>query len=305
MFLDKIIRVFFTVEKWNVGILSIPISDLLSNGSVTEAVWMKEMPGTGFTADPFGLAQDSKVYIYFEQVDRESTKGSISKVEFINGTFSSPKSVMRMPAHMSYPYVFRENDQIYCIPETCELEEVALYKAVDFPLKWNKEAVLLSDFAGVDNTIVKHNGIWWMMCTVKANKGADRDLHLYYSDKLKSGWKPHSKNPVKIDIASARPGGTPFVHNGKLYRPSQDSSRTYGGRIAINEVITLTPDEFEERTVTHIEPDKNGPYPDGIHTLSSVGDHTLIDGKRFEYSIVKPFKVMMRLLLGSKKQNEQ
>ena len=37
---------------------------------------------------------------------------------------------------------------------------------------------------------------------------------------------------------------------------------------------------FEEEAVATIAPDPDGPYPDGLHTLSRVGDLTLVDGRR-------------------------
>ena len=92
--------------------------------------------------------------------------------------------------------------------------------------------------------------------------------------------EPHALNPVKMDVRSARPAGTPFIHKGVLYRPAQDCSNAYGGRIAINRVNRLTATEFDEETVKFIEPFIDGPFPDGIHTLSAVGDITLVDGKR-------------------------
>jgi hypothetical protein len=86
----------------------------------------------------------------------------------------------------------------------------------------------------------------------------------------------HRLDPVKIDARSARPGGTPFVVDGILYRPAQDSSRRYGGRLAVNRVETLTPDRFVEQVAATINPSSR--YPDGLHTLSAVGQRTLIDG---------------------------
>ena len=73
------------------------------------------------------------------------------------------------------------------------------------------------------------------------------------------------------------------MHMGRLYRPAQDCSEVYGQRIVINEVLALSPADFEERIVAVVEPDKNGPYPDGLHTLSSFGDMTLVDGKREQF----------------------
>jgi hypothetical protein len=86
-----------------------------------------------------------------------------------------------------------------------------------------------------------------------------------------------------MDIRSARPAGTPFIFENVLYRPAQDCSVTYGGRVAVNRVVRLTPDEFVEETVCHVEPDAGGRYNAGLHTLSGVGDLTLVDGKRYMF----------------------
>ena len=96
-------------------------------------------------------------------------------------------------------------------------------------------------------------------------------------------WRAHPGNPVKVDIRSARPGGTPFVQDGVLYRPAQDCSRTYGGRIIINRVLTLTPLAFREEAFVPVDPEHAGPYPSGLHTLCEVGNTTLIDGRRFVF----------------------
>jgi hypothetical protein len=48
----------------------------------------------------------------------------------------------------------------------------------------------------------------------------------------------------------------------------------------LNRVLRLTPDDFEEEPVARVEPDSRGPYPDGLHTLCSVGNLTIVDGKR-------------------------
>jgi hypothetical protein len=55
---------------------------------------------------------------------------------------------------------------------------------------------------------------------------------------------------------------------------------TYGGRVVINHVTKLTPIEFSERVAACVDPFAESPFPLGIHTLSTLGDKTLIDGKR-------------------------
>ena len=109
-------------------------------------------------------------------------------------------------------------------------------------------------------------------------------------------WFPHSKQPVKTDIQSSRPGGTPFIHEGKLYRPAQDCSRVYGGRVVINQITALSPNDFEEKTAAIVEPDKHGPYPDGLHTLSALGDITLVDSKREKFILAAVMKTAGKVL---------
>jgi hypothetical protein len=70
------------------------------------------------------------------------------------------------------------------------------------------------------------------------------------------------------------------VHEGRLYRPAQDCSETYGGAIAINEVEVLTTDRFRERVARRVRPEPGSRYPAGRHTLSAMGSQTLVDGKR-------------------------
>ena len=90
-----------------------------------------------------------------------------------------------------------------------------------------------------------------------------------------------SWNPVRCDVRNARPAGPPFVHEGCLYRPAQDCSRSYGGAIVLNRIDVLTTEWFHETPMARIQPDPNGPYPDGTHTLSPLGPtQTLVDGKR-------------------------
>ena len=99
---------------------------------------------------------------------------------------------------------------------------------------------------------------------------------------------------MKIDIRSSRPAGTPFIHEDQLFRPAQDCSKTYGGRIVLNRIKTLTISQFEEESVCFVEPQRDSLYPDGVHTISSAGGVTIIDGKRFDYSFLHFFRKLYK-----------
>jgi hypothetical protein len=49
-------------------------------------------------------------------------------------------------------------------------------------------------------------------------------------------------------------------------------------------VIRLTTDEFYEQTVRIIDSVSGSKFDKGLHTMSQVGDYTLIDGKRYRFN---------------------
>jgi hypothetical protein len=120
-------------------------------------------------------------------------------------------------------------------------------------------------------------------------------LHIYCAENSDSTFEPHAANPVKTDVRSSRPGGTPFVHNGKLYRPAQDCSTDYGAAIVIHEVTLLTPTEFSEREVRRISPQQSWACNKGLHTLSVLNENeTLIDAKKYVFNTAQFRRVLRR-----------
>jgi hypothetical protein len=59
---------------------------------------------------------------------------------------------------------------------------------------------------------------------------------------------------------------------------------TYGGRLSVQRVLRLTPTEFEEERAAVVEFPAACPFPIGPHTLSVVGEHVLVDGRRDVFS---------------------
>ncbi len=273
----------FEHPQWNIGIVRAPIHAFLDPGFRPGVTWFPLSGRDGFLADPFGVATKDGVTVVFEYYDYATGKGRICTLDFDGRNFGSRiRTAIEAPLHLSYPCLIESGGQIYCVPESYRSREIAIYKAERFPDQWTKIRTLLSGIAAVDPTVFHHNDRWWLMCT-NADSSPDANLFLWHAADLLGPWTPHARNPVKSDIRSARPGGTPFVHEGQLYRPAQDCSLRYGWRIAINRVTRLTPDEFSEELVTTIDPPANGPLQSGRHTLSAAGDFTLIDGHRFVF----------------------
>ena len=272
-------------RQWNIGIVRAPISRFLEPNFRPHVQWFPTLSRDEYFADPFGVVQEGHVRVYCERLNRHAGKGGIGVTEWPEVTIAPRWTpVVDMPQHTSNPFIFTSEGRTYCVPETSRSREGVLFEVPPPPSMWKRVAVLLRDFPGVDNTIIRHDGRWWLFCTGEA--APDRDLLIWYADDLLGPWQAHARNPVKSDVSSSRPGGTPFVWDGSLYRPAQDCSLTYGGRVVINEVQRLTPDEFRERVIAKVEPNRSGPFPLGVHTLSSVGQTTLIDGFRYVHSVL-------------------
>jgi hypothetical protein len=294
----EIRQTLFRHPQWHIGIVQKPIQTFLNPGFKPRVKYL-EIPGKDrFLADPFGIWQDNCLVILCEEFDFRSFKGVISSIVAEDGVRPSRhRVVMDLPIHLSYPCLIRHQGEIYCIPETARAREVALYLAEEFPVQWRKVATLIRHVAAIDPTVFQFEEHWWLACTDR-EKGAHFKLSLWYAQDLTGPWKPHPGNPVKIDIRSSRPAGTPFVHDGCLYRPAQDCSRAYGSAMVLNRIIRLTPEEFREEPAVVLRPDADGPYPDGVHTLSAAGNLTLIDGNRFTFNAAGFKHVLKRELAG-------
>ncbi|TGP15892.1 formyl transferase, partial [Mesorhizobium sp. M1D.F.Ca.ET.234.01.1.1] len=95
--------------------------------------------------------------------------------------------------------------------------------------------------------LLEHGGRWWMFATVRDGGGAFSDqLHLWSAPDFRGPWTAHPKNPVLIDIATARPAGRMVSRNGQLLRPVQDCRRSYRAAMCIARVTQLDEAGFDQ-----------------------------------------------------------
>jgi len=271
-------QLLFYSYRWNIGIAQRNPDQCLSGTGSLKVNWMKEEKGKGFNADPFMLAGNEGVQLFFEHLESATGKGILCTSFYNKSGFSSYKKVLEKPTHLSYPFTLNYDNRNYLIPENADSGKLTLCEVKDDSIV-NEKVLLPVD--AVDPTLFQWNNKWWLFCTRKTNKSADLRLYIYFADDLLGEWKPHQQNPVKCDIRNARPAGNLFMHHGKIYRPAQDSSTTYGGRIVINEIKELTEYTYNEVEVSTIEPQQLGSkYDGGVHTVSFCNGYMAVDGKR-------------------------
>jgi len=299
-------RSLFRHDQWNVGVVEQPVAAFLNPQKRAPVRWLPATKRAELRADPFGMLRDGRLTILCEHFSYHDHRGFIVAIESMSDPHSVRVAIGPVPAvHMSYPFLLEADERMLCIPETSAAQEISLYASERFPDRWTKVATLVTGVAIVDATLFHHGGHWWLAGSEDAAFGANCELHLWYAQSITGPWCAHPGNPVKVDIRSTRPAGAPFVQDGVLYRPAQDCSRTYGARVIINRVLTLTPSDFREEAFVAVDPERAGPYPNGLHTLSQAGNVTLIDGKRFIFVPAEFRRVLLKKLASAFKRSRQ
>lgn len=269
-------------SHWRVGWRFVePGGDVWTRRNLSGVRWnVLPDPVDHFYADPFPLNWQGRDYLFFEDLDHKTGKGVIAVVAFDEAARPGPTMpVIEEPWHLSYPFLIERDGELFMIPESSNNREIVLYRAVDFPLKWERHAVLVAGVEAADATIVDHDGLLYMTAVVRegVNSGYSDMLSIWWAKDLLGPWHAHEQNPVLVDDRSARPAGNFVRRGGSLYRPAQDCRRAYGAGVSLMKVKQLDREGFAQTSEGIIS--GGGPWPGKrLHTLNYNGRLEAIDG---------------------------
>ena len=235
--------------------------------------------GLRFYADPFPIVWRGRTFLFVEEFPHLTGKGVISAVEMgAEGPMGTPEPVLERPGHLSYPFVFARDGEMWMIPESGSAGTIDLYRAKTFPGGWTHERTLVSGLCANDATLVERDGKWWMFATVRDGEGSFSDsLWLWTAPDFRGPWTAHPLNPVMIDAASARPAGRMFEQGGALWRPVQDCRRGYGAAMALARVDRLDEGGFAQTIAAVLKPGAGWPGR-RVHSYNEAGGFEFIDG---------------------------
>ena len=238
-------------------------------------------PKDHYYADPFLFERDGRAFLFFEDYLYKAKRGVIAFVELkADGSVTAAQTVLDLPYHLSYPFVFEHDGVMHMIPESASNKTVDLYRATAFPEQWEHVKTLQSGIRAYDVTLHIRDGVYWLFANVVERGTASSDeLFLFSSDSLTGEWTPHPMNPIVSDVRRSRPAGKLFERDGKLLRPAQDCSLSYGGAMQLNEVLVLNKTHYEERPVSRIDPDW-APGLVGTHTINASEHFETLDGRK-------------------------
>lgn len=236
--------------------------------------------GRRFYADPFVFVRDGQTHLFVEEFPYATGKGIVSHCLIsANGKTSVPKPVLEAGGHLSYPFVFEHGGEVYMIPESGAERQVALYRARRFPDDWVLDCILLDDIEAFDATLVEYEGRFWIFAALAEGAATYDTLGLFYSDSLRGPWHAHPRNPVLVDVRSARPAGSIVSHSGKLMRIVQDCLESYGWGMAICKIDTLDTENYQQSVLTRLRPPPCF-QGTGTHTLNRCAGVEVIDFKQ-------------------------
>ena len=222
-----------------------------------------------FVADPFMIKKDDTWYMFFEVFNELTDQGDIglaSSTDFVNWKYK--KIVLDEQFHISYPFVFESQGETYMIPESAEAKDLRLYKAAEFPYRWQYVKTMLKGDFG-DHSLLQYKNVWWLFAG--ADPHHNSSLRLFYADSLFGEWKEHLKSPIISHNANkARPGGRMILFNGVVYRLGQDCDPTYGAALNAFEVAELTKVSYREKVCKFnpvLKAHGNGWARHGMHQL--------------------------------------
>ena len=211
-----------------------------------------------FIADPFLFENNKNNYLFVEDFSFKQNKGAISCYELKNNDSVFLGKVLEEKFHLSFPFVFKYEDQIYMCPETVKKNEIRLYKSIDFPKKWEFKMTLIENINAVDTLIFFKNNVWWLLTSTSVAQDGDySEMEIYYSleGPLTNNWIAHNSNPIYVDPAKGRNGGILFEKQ-KIYRVNQiNSFNFYGNRLEVNEIVSISKDNFTEKLISEVKPD--------------------------------------------------
>ena len=263
----------------------VPLSNLLLRQEYVIAVGhtdtLRDLPGRAWTstvtrdlvtdavaeyvADPFLLGRGGLYHLFFEVLNLQTGRGELSVAhsrDRAHWTYGGV--ILREAWHLSYPYVFEHDGEVYLIPESAEHRAVTLYRATEFPRRWQKVTDLLTGAPYVDSSIFRdglEDGHWWLVTSLEEG-GAPL---VYRAESLTGPWDAVDVHGP-ADARRLRSAGRIFLRAGAWHRPVQRRGQVYGEDVWLMR-IDLIDGTYRETLATDIPQPLLAPHGEGWNSL--------------------------------------
>ncbi|MBK9177048.1 MAG: hypothetical protein IPM46_12105 [Flavobacteriales bacterium] len=262
---------------WNIGVLHQPVQVLLQEDGSRNVRWLPSPSKGRARLEPFGYRDsDGELNVLFRKAEEDGSAPVIARVR------PKPDNILKRSRIMleeegadGYPFTISIDAVTWMLMTNVNERVVRLHQVNAANDGFTQGPVLLREALHAP-TLFLHAGRWWLFGTVDPQP--DALLRAWHAERLEGPYLPHASATLKCDLRSSRPAGTPFMHDGQLYRPALDASDPQQPAVWINRVLHLDPNLFMEEPVRRIAGFPATAYGMGVRTISTMGDMTLVDG---------------------------
>jgi hypothetical protein len=272
------------IRQWTIGFSRGSIVDIIRSKSFNPDIqWLPFEPFHRFFADPFFYEKkDKELNILVEEFSIKDDYGKISLLAFDESFHKTGEKVLLdTQSHLSYPYLFKENNKTYVFPEAGKSGKLSCYE-------YDRESQRLTflqtiiELPIMDPTVLKLKNKYWIFGTIYGER-ARRNLYIFFSDNILGPYKQHPGNPVTNSLNGSRPAGNFITIDGTLFRPAQNCENYYGGSITINKVNVIDEMSYKEEPYMSLTINRKNKLNKNIltiHTINVLGDIIVVDGEK-------------------------
>ncbi|WP_417911297.1 hypothetical protein [Candidatus Electronema sp. PJ] len=271
-------HIFNKHQRWGVGFTQYHWQSAI----LRKGIRIKNIPNHYF-ADPFVVTRNGRTVCYVEDYDYKYGKGSIAAVELFDRSYTILGTVIDEQFHMSFPFVFEYNNEMYMVPEVSGSHSIRLYKCIKYPMEWEYQNDIMSNVDAVDPMIFSRGDVWWLLFNKIEHEDANSILVAFYGENPLSGnWISHSLNPLVFNSNIARNGGILVDQDGFTVRVRQKQGfDSYGESLTLAKIKDISPSSFIEEEVGQVTPDFFYETK-GIHHMHSNNRYTVYDFNKIE-----------------------
>lgn len=282
---------------WNLGFIEEGLKDTLTNKH-PKIHWVKKRFKDRWFADPFILdVTEKEIIILAEEYCYNILKGRIARVVIDRKTYEekSFEIILELPTHLSFPFIIRQNNKVYLMPENSASGYSTVYEYDDAMRKLTP-LHHLSEEPFADATVFEINNQSFLCTTMLPDTNSTSvKIYLFDKNELRTIEKIAT---IEFPIVCGRNAGEVFSVGQQQYRPAQDCTKCYGHGVILQK-MSMDDGQWVFESVNSFYPD-TFKYNQGVHTFNNYKGLIVIDARGYRNPIIGRLLTFIFRLLGRK-----